>query len=256
MKKKKEKQLTNFSIYDKKDFIKFVCIMGSLALLDIFALPAMIVASPVPSFVSIPTFAIATLAVGWEQLGNYGEGFRNYILSKKYKAKYYKEMEEKIERVEDYIYVANQASQLYFEIKNKPSTPSKFLNEIRMGAYEKALQAQMIINIHNHNLTPNQKYFNDLILEKQKIVLSITTHLPYFDLTENKVVELKQYYKELECKLKHNCDVRQLIEIEKYQKPKYTSVSNHVRNITAMKNSASNVKTNNQVKTNSKDFEM
>ena len=60
-----------------------------------------------------------------------------------------------------------------------------------MEAYEKALQAQMVINVHNQNLTPNQKYFNDMILQKQELRLNVNTYLPSFDLTEDNAFELK-----------------------------------------------------------------
>lgn len=258
MKEKKEKQLTEFNTDDKKDFIKFFCIMGAMALLDILGISALTARSIIPLYFSLPVFGFATLGVYLQEFNNYGEGLKNYIFSKKYKAKYYKEMEDKIARVEDYIYSANEADKLYFELKNNPSTPAKFLNEIRMEAYEKALQAQMVINVHNQNLTPNQKYFNDMILQKQELRLNVNTYLPSFDLTEDNAFELKEYYNKLENKLKDNCDVRCLINIEKYKRtPKENGSNQTERQYTVTNNnSVSKVKTDDKVKADNKDLEM
>ena len=206
----KEKRLTKYSENDKKGLIKFLIADGLVLTFHALWIPLMFAVSKHEFFFLGTCVSVASLASTALILKKNWEGINNYINSKKYAKKYLKEMEEKIECVEYYIHQAKQWLDMYNKLKNNSSTPTEFLNVVRIKAFEAALEAKMVINIHESNFKENQKYYNDMILFKKGKTLGVITYVDNFDLKPDEASKYTAKYRDLENQIKINCDVRSL----------------------------------------------
>jgi len=251
MKNIKEKKLTNFSKEDKGNFKKFLITSGLIGTFNAIWIPLMFIIGTPQFFFMGTCVSVASLGVVGENLRNDFDNIKNYINSKKYSKKYYKEMEEKIEKVLDYKCIAKKSYDFYFKLKNNSSTPVEFLEKIKIESFENALKAKMFANIHEYNLKGNEKYFNDMILCEKDTTLDIATMPEIFDLKQDKAEKYIQKYTELENKLKTNCDVRYL-DLTKFNQP----IPQEKGNESQTENVAINLKQNKHIyKTSEKPFE-